>query len=219
MEAHFWHQKWQRGDIGFHQAQANPLLVRHLDDLRLQSDARVFLPLCGKTLDIAYLLDRGYRVAGAELSELAVQALFESLNLRPTIQQVGTLKHYRGPSIDIYAGDVFSLDALTLDGIDAIYDRAALVALPADMRKRYAAHLVEISQGAPQLLISYTYDQSLIDGPPFSIPESEVERLYGDSYTLKALKTYEVKGGLKGKVPAAETVWLLERPRSRLMLT
>jgi thiopurine S-methyltransferase len=212
MEAHFWHQKWQRGDIGFHQAQANPLLVRHLDDLRLQPDARVFLPLCGKTLDIAYLLDRGYRVAGAELSELAVQALFDSLNLRPTIQQVGTLKHYSGPSIDIYAGDVFSLDAQMLGDIDAIYDRAALVALPADMRKRYAAHLVEISQGDPQLLISYAYDQSLIDGPPFSITESEVERLYGDSYTLKALKTYEVKGGLKGKVPAAETVWLLERP-------
>jgi thiopurine S-methyltransferase len=210
MEAHFWHQKWQRGDIGFHQAQANPLLVRHLDDLRLQPDARVFLPLCGKTLDIAYLLDRGYRVAGAELSELAVQALFDSLNLRPTIQQVGTLKLYRGPSIDIYAGDVFSLDALTLGGIDAIYDRAALVALPADMRKRYAAHLAEISRGAPQLLISYTYDQTLIDGPPFSITTDEVERLYGDNYRPTVLATYEVEGGLKGKVPATETVWLLK---------
>lgn len=210
MEANFWHQKWQRGDIGFHLDQANPLLVAHLDQLKLKANDRLFMPLCGKSLDIGYLLQRGYRVAGAELSELAVQALFESLNLRPTIQQVGTLKHYRGPSIDIYAGDVFSLDAQMLGGIDAIFDRAALVALPADMRKRYAAHLVEISQGAPQLLISYTYDQSLIDGPPFSIPESEVERLYGDSYTLKALKTYEVEGGLKGKVPAAETVWLLE---------
>jgi thiopurine S-methyltransferase len=132
------------------------------------------------------------------------------LNLRPNIQQVGTLKHYSGPSIDIYTGDIFNLDAQTLGGVDGIYDRAALVALPTDMRKRYAAHLVEISQGAPQLLISYTYDQALIDGPPFSINTAEVERLYGANYTLKTLKTYDVEGGLKGKVPATETVWLLK---------
>jgi thiopurine S-methyltransferase len=211
MEAHFWHQKWQRGDIGFHQAQANSLLVRHLDGLQLQSGARVFLPLCGKTLDIVYLLDLGYRVAGAELSEIAIEALFQSLNLRPNIQQVGKLKHYSGPSLDIYTGDIFNLDAQTLGGVDGIYDRAALVALPEDMRKRYAAHLVVISRGAPQLLISYTYDQSLIDGPPFSITTNEVERLYGDNYRPTVLATYEVEGGLKGKVPAAETVWLLER--------
>jgi thiopurine S-methyltransferase len=210
METQFWHQKWQRGDIGFHQAQANPLLVRHLDCLQLQPGARVFLPLCGKTLDIAYLLDLGYRVTGAELSEIAIEALFQSLNLRPSIQQVGTLKHYSGPSIDIYTGDIFNLDAQTLGDVDAIYDRAALVALPADMRKRYAVHLAEISQGASQLLISDTYDQSLIDGPPFSITDAEVQQLYGASYTLTLLGTCQVEGGLKGKVPATETVWLLK---------
>lgn len=210
METNFWHQKWQRGDIGFHQAQANPLLVQHLECLQLQPGARVFLPLCGKTLDIAYLLDLGYRVAGAELSEIAIEALFQSLNLRPNIQQVGTLKHYSGPSLDIYTGDIFNLDAQALGNVEAIYDRAALVALPEDMRKRYAAHLVVISRGAPQLLISYTYDQSLIDGPPFSITTDEVERLYGDNYRPTVLATYEVEGGLKGKVPATETVWLLK---------
>jgi thiopurine S-methyltransferase len=211
METNFWHQKWQHGDIGFHQSQANPLLVKHLDRLALRPGARVFLPLCGKTLDIAYLLGLGYRVAGAELSEIAVRELFQSLDLQPVIQQQGALQHYGGASIDIFVGDIFDLGADALGSVDAIYDRAALVALPEAMRTRYAAHLVDITGISPQLLITYAYDQSLIDGPPFSVTEAEVQRLYGNSYALNVLEHHEVEGGLKGKVPAAETVWLLAR--------
>jgi len=210
MEASFWHQKWERGEIAFHQSQANPLLAAHFNELNLIKGSRVFLPLCGKTLDIAWLLARGYRVVGAELSEIAIDELFQSLNLKPQVAKVGALIHYSAKDIDIYVGDIFDLSAPTLGQANAIYDRAALVALPAELRMKYVTHLMSITKTAPQLLIAYEYDQSLIDGPPFSISAEEIEQRYGASYSLTALETRDVEGGMKGKAAAMETVWLLQ---------
>jgi len=186
------------------------LLVAHFEALNLAKDSRVFLPLCGKTLDIAWLLTGGYRVIGAELSEIAIDELFQSLGLQPQINQVGALMHYSAKDIDIYVGDIFELSAQTLGAVDATYDRAAIVALPADTRKQYAAHMMTITQAAPQLVIAYEYDQSLVDGPPFSVSEAELKQHYGASYSLTALETREVEGGMKGKATATETAWLLK---------
>jgi thiopurine S-methyltransferase len=211
MEASFWHDKWARGEIAFHQQQANPFLVSHVDELKLAKGDCVFLPLCGKTLDIAWMLERGYRVAGAELSETAVNELFQSLGLQPQITEIDTLLHYSGPDIDIYVGNIFDLTAEMLGAVNAIYDRAALVALPAETRKQYAAHLMDITKVAAQLVITYEYDQSLIDGPPFSISERELKQHYGAAYSLTALETREVEGGMKGKAASTETAWLLQK--------
>lgn len=209
MEANFWHQKWARGEIAFHQGEANRLLVAHFARLNLAKTSRVFLPLCGKTLDIAWLLTRGYRVAGAELSATAIDALFQSLGLQPQITRIGSLLHYAAKDIDLYVGDIFELTAQTLGPVDAIYDRAALVALPAEVRKHYAPHLMRITQATPQLVIAYEYDQALVDGPPFSVSEAELKQHYGETYVLAALETSEVEGGMKGKASATETAWLL----------
>src|SRR5271165_1270002 len=84
------------------------------------------------------------------------------------------------------------------------------VALPETMRDRYTAHLMEITDQAPQLLITFNYDQRLLDGPPFSISDEEVGRRYQDSYDLKLLESADVPGGLKGKCPAKEKAWLLK---------
>lgn len=211
METTFWQDKWERKDIPFHEKEANPLLVKHFGKLALPKGSRVFLPLCGKTLDIHWLLAQGYRVAGAELSELAIKELFEELHLTPAIKQLGKLQHYSAPNIDIYVGDIFELDAETLGTVDAVYDRAALVALPHDMRNRYTAHLRQITGTAPQLLICYIYDQNTMPGPPFSITNHEVREHYGTSYLLMHLESAAVPGGLKGKTPATENVWLLEK--------
>lgn len=210
MEADFWHRKWQRGEIAFHQSQANPLLVAHFETLNLLKGSRVFLPLCGKTLDIAWLLSQGYRVVGAELSELAIDELFQSLELKPQVAKVGALIHYSAKDIDIYVGNIFDLSAQTINAVDAVYDRAALVALPAETRKIYAAHMMSITQKAPQLLIAYEYDQSLADGPPFSISEEEIKHHYGTHYSMNRLETRAVEGGMKGKTAANETAWLLK---------
>lgn len=213
MEASFWHNKWQRGEIAFHQSQANPLLVAHFEALNLPKGSRVFLPLCGKTLDIAWLLAGGYQVVGAELSEIAIDELFQSLGLQPKITKVGALIHYSAENIDLFVGDIFALAAEYLGPVNAIYDRAAIVALPADTRKQYASHILNITQAAPQLVIAYEYDQSLVDGPPFSVCEAELKQHYGATYDLAALETREVEGGMKGKAASTETAWLL-KPQS-----
>jgi thiopurine S-methyltransferase len=211
MEASFWHAKWEKSEIAFHQDDFNPLLVEHFGALCLPAGSRVFVPLCGKTRDILWLLQSGYRVVGAELSRLAVEQLFMEMDLQPSSTQVGPLTRFAVEDIDIYCGDIFDLTASELGQVDAIYDRAALVALPADMRQRYAEHLVAITGRARQLLIAYEYDQSLQNGPPFAVCAEEVHRFYEPHYQLALLASVEVAGGLRGKCPATEHVWLLRQ--------
>ena len=211
MEANFWHDKWARGEIAFHQQQTNPFLVAHFTALQLAKGSRVFLPLCGKTRDIAWLLGQGYRVAGAELSALAINELFQELGVAPQITNIGKLQHYSAPNLDIFVGDIFELSGDTLGEVDAIYDRAALVALPRETRKLYSGHLMHIAGSAPQLVITYEYDQSLIDGPPFSISAEEIRQHYSAKYALTVLETHDVEGGMKGKAASTETAWLLQK--------
>jgi thiopurine S-methyltransferase len=211
MDGSFWHRKWERNEIAFHEREANPLLVTYFDDLSLPEGSRVFLPLCGKTLDIHWLLSHGYRVAGSELSKIAVEQLFSELGVEPDVTVIGQVSRYSSNNIDIFVGDIFSSSRSVLGRIDAIYDRVALVALSEPLRDRYAAHLIEITDRAPQLLISYDYDQRLLDGPQFAVSNEEVGRHYRDSYDLKLLARADIKGGLKGKCAAAENVWLLKR--------
>lgn len=208
MDENFWLQKWQTNNIAFHKSEANPALVRHFPALTLAEGSRVFVPLCGKTLDIGWLRAQGYRVAGAELAELAVQQLFDALELAPQISAAGKTKRYSAEGIDIFVGNIFDISVELLGPVDAIYDRAALVALPKEIRDRYVVHLMEITGEAPQLLVTFEYDQAIMSGPPFSISGAEVERQYGDRYRLRRLASAAVSGGLKGNA-ATEVVWLL----------
>jgi thiopurine S-methyltransferase len=209
MDAAFWRGKWERNEIGFHEPQANPLLVAHFAALRLPPASRIFVPLCGKTLDIAWLLSRGHQVAGAELSAIAVQQLFADLGVDPSAARMGNLTRYSAPGIDIFHGDIFELSRAGLGAVNAVYDRGALIALPEVMRSRYAGHVEQIADRAIQLLITVNYEQTLLAGPPFSVDGSEVARLYGEVYELTRLGGSDIAGGLKGKCPAAEEVWLL----------
>lgn len=209
MQASFWQQKWQNNELGFHLPEPHPKLVRHIKRLGLKPGDRVFLPLCGKSLDIAWLLQQGFRVVGAEWVQQAVEQLFTELDVEPVISREGELRRYSAEQLDIFVGDIFTLDAETLGAVDAVYDRAALVALPTDKRALYSRHLATISGCAPQLLISFEYDQSQLSGPPFSVPPEEVRGHYQDMFTLELLESKAIKGGLKGKCPADEQAWLL----------
>ena len=209
MDPGFWHQRWEKNEIAFHEGKANPVLAKHFNELSLAKGSRVFVPLCGKTLDIFWLLSNGYRVAGAELSQIAIEQLFMDLGLQPEISTVGEVERWSANHLDIFVGDIFALSRKILGPVDAIYDRAALVAFPAEMRNRYAAHLTEITGKAPQLVICYDYDQSLMEGPPFSIRNEEVHRHYADHYEVTLMASTDVSGGLKGKCAAKENVWQL----------
>ena len=213
MEQAFWHERWSKRETAFHEGKPNRWLVAHLDALGLAPGSRLFLPLCGKTVDIHWLLGRGFRVVGVDLSPIAIGALFDELGADPVITTVatpsGTLSRYSAASIDIFVGDVFALNAATLGNVDAVYDRAALVALPPDMRGRYAEHLAAITGLATQLLVGFEYDQALFDGPPFSVPEAEIERVHGARYDRRLLVRDRVPGGLKRSEAVDEAAWLL----------
>lgn len=209
MDLEFWRQKWREERQGWRQGQANPMLVRNLEALALPESARIFVPLCGDSVDVLWLLAEGFRVAGAELVEDAVRKLFEGAGLEPEISEAGRLKRFAGERLEVFAGDLFALDAGTLGSVDAVYDRAALVALPPETRTSYATHVAGITASAPQLLIAFGYDQSAMAGPPFSVPEGEVRTLYGGGFAVDRLESAGVAGGLKGVCPATETAWRL----------
>src|ERR1051326_7863500 len=119
MEPSFWHQRWDKNEIAFHESQANPVLVSHFNELSLAKGSRVFLPLCGKTLDISWLLSSGFRVVGAELSKLAIEQLFTRLGVQPEISRVGEIDHYRAENIDIFVGDIFNLSRKKIGSVNA----------------------------------------------------------------------------------------------------
>lgn len=182
MEPDFWHQRWQQNQIGFHQAEVNPYLRKHWPALAVPAPARVLVPLCGKSLDLLWLVQQGYQVEGVELSELAVRAFFEEQGIVPQRSAQGDWQVWQSDNLRLWCGDFFNLRPGHLGRIDAVYDRAALIALPEAMRRQYADHLQSLVGSVPHLLVTLEYPQGQMSGPPFSVEQSEVEALYGERY-------------------------------------
>ncbi|WP_236178069.1 thiopurine S-methyltransferase [Pseudomonas sputi] len=193
MQPEFWHKKWELNQIGFHQPEVNPYLQRHWPDLALPAQARVLVPLCGKSLDLLWLAGQGYRVLGVELSQRAVEDFFREQQLQAQISEEGGFKVYRGGAIELWCGDFFALSASDVADCTGLYDRAALIALPAPMRERYVTHLLGILPvGLRGLLITLDYDQAQMPGPPFAVEDSEVQRLFGGDWQVQALGEQDV---------------------------
>lgn len=175
MDAEFWLQRWEQGQTRFHQQQVLPLLQKHWPALGVRSDARVLVPLCGKSLDMHWLAAQGHRVLGVELSPLAVEQFFAEAGLNPQRHASRYGEHFVAGDIEIIRGDAFALDAELLHDVAAVYDRAALVALPPPLRARYADRVyAALPQGARGLLVTFEYPQEQMDGPPFAVEEAEV---------------------------------------------
>lgn len=203
MEAAFWHERWAKHEIGFHMPKPHAALERYWSSLRLAAGSRVFVPLAGKSLDLVWLARAGYQVIGIELSPVAV-AEFRA-------------EHPNEDAIDLRCGDFFDLTPDSLGPIDAIFDRASLVALPPTMRRDYVAHLTTISKPATQtLLVTMEYDQSQMKGPPHAVLESEVQSLYGAQHDIETLERIEVLADYprmieRGVTALAERVYRLKR--------
>ena len=194
MEADFWHNRWENNLTGFHLNEVNPYLKESWPTLSLNPDSRVFVPLCGKSLDLIWLAEQGHQVIGIELSQLAVEAFFTENKLNVERSQVGTLELWKSENISLFCGDFFELTAEILGQIDAVYDRASLIALPLAMRQEYADKLTELTQSASKLLITLEYEQSKMDGPPFSVSEKEIKALYEANYHVNQLSAQDVLG-------------------------
>ena len=224
MEPHFWHARWQKNEIGFHERNGSQLLKDHIGSLKLSKGARIFLPLCGKTNDIPWLLSEGYNVVGVELSERAVLHLLETLGLEPTLtkntdKQCNGLVHYHartegGYTVDIYQGDFFNLTTQLLGKVDATFDRAALVALPLYMRVKYGAHLMKITCSSKQLIVCFEYADDLITGPPHSVLGDELSKHYQHVYQIERLYYGPVVGGFRSQSEVFETVYLLTKKKT-----
>ena len=176
MDRSFWITRWTEGRIGFHEGSPNTLLAQHAARL---PGPRVLVPLCGKSEDLAYLASLGHEVVGIELVEDAVRAFFAEHAITPTITRRGELAIYAAEAITLIAGDLFAVTPADVGPISAIYDRAALIALPPDLRRRYVEHLRALtSPGTPALLITLEYPQDQLAGPPFAVMEAEVRARY-----------------------------------------
>lgn len=181
MQPSFWIERWERNEIGFHQPQINPYLQAHWSALDAPSAAAVFVPMCGKSRDMQWLRKRGHLVIGAELSRVAVHDFFAALELEPQVTQQATLERWEADGYTIWCGDLFELRAADVADAGAVFDRASLIALPAEMREHYVQKMRDIVPlRAPTLLVSMTYPQSEMKGPPFSVNEAEIRRLYAD---------------------------------------
>jgi len=196
MHNEFWHERWSKDEIGFHLEDANPALVNHWHTMPVDIGTRVLVPLCGKTQDIIWLLKQGHQVVGAELSEKALDALAYDIEgefgLAVDKQEVDGLILYRAAGILLICGDWFALTQRDIGPVDAVYDRAALVALPPEMRERYSRHLLEISRQAPQLLVSFAYAQEQMSGPPFAVLRDEVNQHYAEVMHADVLEEREL---------------------------
>lgn len=211
MEPSFWHSKWEAGQIGFHLHEVNPFLVRHWPALGLAPDSRVLVPLCGKSLDLAWLA-RHHRVTGVELSPIACQAFFEREGLDGGPRPAGPYTAWEAGSLTLLNGDVFHLD--TSEPWDAAFDRAAVVALPPAMRWDYARLLERaLRPGAPVLAVTMTWPEGERGGPPFSVPETELRALY-PGWTITELESVDrpEEAAAWGLSSMREHVWLLRRP-------
>lgn len=195
MEPKFWQERWARNQIGFHLPEVNPYLQRHWPQLAVAEGSKVLVPLCGKSLDLMWLASQGLRVMGVELSEQAVEAFFNEQNLVPRITRQGAFTVYQADLIEVWCGDFFALNAEALVGCAALYDRAALIALPPLMRAQYAEHLSRLlPAGCQGLLITLDYDQTQKAGPPFAVTDDEVKVLFGPGWTLETLQEQDVLG-------------------------
>ena len=187
MNHDFWKERWRQNEIGFHLDERHEYLHQFYHRLHVGPKV-VFVLLCGKSPDLIWLRQQGARVLGVELSEIAVSDFFRENNFSGEVDSIDGFGRYQVENITLLCGDFFELTKSHLDAVRGVYDRGALVAMPAEMRKEYASHLCRILPVDSRiLLVSYDYDQQEVAGPPFSVPMAEIEALFGAAFTLELL--------------------------------
>ena len=191
MEPAFWHKRWSENRIEFHQQEFNSRLTAFWPSLGIPPGACIFIPLCGKSLDMLWLVEQGYRVLGIELSQVACEAFFVENDLAFEVREQRPFKAFAGQGITLLAGDFFDLFAADLAHVGGFYDRASLIAFPQQMRNRYAGHLAAtLPAGCQGLLVSMSYDEAKMEGPPFSVASDEVYRIFRSGFSVDLLAEY-----------------------------
>ncbi len=217
MEPKFWHERWRDNEIGFHQTDTHAFLLNYWPTLNLAPSAHVLVPLAGKSLDMMWLRQQGHSVTGVELSPIAIAQFFNEAGLEPKRSPHGPFTASTADQITVLAGNFFDLTAADVAAVTAVYDRAALIALPPEMRAQYARHLADIlNPGTQILLIAIDYTPSESDGPPFSVSPTEVQSLFNGSFSIEPLQSRDRLSASdtlrrRGVTRLAETAYKLTR--------
>lgn len=220
MDANFWHERWESNRLGFHQGHVNSHLERHWSAVSGDGKGTVFVPLCGKAHDLAWLRECGHRVIGVEISPIACRDFFRERGVEPKIEDGQRYTRYSHDGIDILCGDFFALAPSDLGPVHFVYDRAALIAIPPDRRQAYADHLRHIAPQAGRfLLITLDYPtQESFQGPPFNVSDREVQERFSDTHHIERLyqQSLPADDGLvkRGLRDATESVFLLSNRQS-----
>ncbi|MFZ2160954.1 MAG: thiopurine S-methyltransferase [Sideroxyarcus sp.] len=181
-----WQQCWRDRQTDFHQKEVNRLLTRFWHGLDLAPGSRVFVPLCGKSLDMIWLAQQGHDVVGLELSSVAVRAFFRENHLQPVQRKAGQFTLWQSGKISILCGDYFSASRADLGSIDVVYDRAALTALPEDIRRHYVAHLKVLLPPACKVFLLTVEDADEGETQEVTLGASaEITALYSEAFEIE----------------------------------
>ncbi len=219
LEHEFWHRAWEKGKQGWQQQEVNVHLESWWSEFDDDKTAEVFVPLCGKSLDMLWLLEQGHEVSGIELSQAAVESFFREHAIPFEITDIGLFQSYSSYGLKILSGDFFNLTPALLAETKLVFDRAALIALPQSMRAAYAEKMRSIlSDQSKIFLITMIYDESRMSGPPFSVDDEEVFRIFGDGFEIKKIHSSSdpsLLGGLakRGLDALQENVFFLTKSK------
>jgi thiopurine S-methyltransferase len=210
----YWLELWQLNNIHFHEKEGTPFVINHFKPLNLKPDATVFVPLCGKSKDLLWLMKQGHQVIGIELSQIACNDFFEELNIKPTIHQNESFTIYQYNNLTIFCGDLFNLKKSYLPKIDMVYDCKALIALPPATRKQYVDHLIKCLGHDITILLLSLESHDAISGPPFVVTREEINQLYSPYFNIQELERkvdINIKNHLvqKGFTEKTDVVYLL----------
>jgi thiopurine S-methyltransferase len=189
----FWLDRWRTAQIGFHQAAVDRRLEAYWPLLKLPANSPVFVPLCGKSLDLAWLRERGHSVTGVELSPVALESFFMEHGIPARRRVLGGFDAYEADGFTLFGGDYFELTPALLGSVSAVYDRAALISWTPAAREAYVKHLTQLTGPATQmLLIVVEFPPQQMKGPPFPLTRDAIDDLYADHYSIEELGRHEI---------------------------
>lgn len=188
MEISYWQSRWRKDKTGWHMDQVYPLLPDLWPALSLKAGARILVPFCGKSVDMQWFISEGFHVTGVDVAEKALHAFMERSQKSFSSHQQYGFQVFRSKNMELWQGDFQKLPVTKIPPFDAIYDKAALIALPRNMRPKYAQKILQCSGPETQMLLqTFEYEQDEMPGPPFSVDEREIRQLYGKQFDLALL--------------------------------
>ena len=222
MEISYWESRWRNNRTGFHVNGVFPTIVDVWDDHFSDVDlSTVLVPLCGKSHDMLWLKHKeAQKIIGIEAIAQACEEFFEEQDEENVISvEKKPFTLYEKGIFQLWQGDFFKMRKKLIPNPTFVFDRAALVALPPDMRIKYVQKIDELTAGSDscvKFLHTFEYNQSKMSGPPFAVSEDEVFQLYDKNWHIHQILNRPIIDRLekykhRGLKEMAEVVYRLER--------